>query len=60
MRKMLCLKLNVENTEKAELKLIPTFVTLKLNGPIGRYRLKEMLSLSEQEGIVRLMRSDLK
>ncbi|MDQ1280407.1 MAG: hypothetical protein QG670_1670 [Thermoproteota archaeon] len=44
----------------SELKIVLTLIILKLRGPIGRYRLKEMLSLSEREGIVRLMLSDLK
>ena len=33
---------------------------IKMEGPIGRYRLKEMLDLSEREGLVRRMLSDLK
>lgn len=33
---------------------------LKIAGPIGRYRLKNMLGLSEYEGIVKLMLSDLR
>jgi hypothetical protein len=32
---------------------------LKFEGPVGRYRLKDMLGLSEHEGIVKLMLSDL-
>lgn len=49
-----------KHRKRSELKLILTLIILKLKGPIGRYRLKEMLNLSEQEGIVRFMLSDLK
>ena len=43
-----------------ELKLLLLMIILELEGPVGRYRLKEMLDLSEQEGVVRLMLDDLK
>jgi hypothetical protein len=46
--------------KRPELKTFIMLVMLKLRGPIGRYRLKEMLDLSDQEGLVRLMLSDLK
>jgi hypothetical protein len=49
-----------KHRRRSELKLILTLIMLRLKGPLGRYRLKEMLNLSEQEGIVRLMLSDLK
>ena len=46
--------------KRSELKTLLTLIMLKLTGPIGRYRLKEMLGLSDQEGLVRLMLADLK
>ena len=46
--------------KRSELKTLLLLIMLKLEGPIGRYRLKEMLNLSEQEGLVRLMLADLK
>jgi predicted transcriptional regulator len=41
------------------LKELLLLIALKLEGPIGRYRLKEILDLSEHEGVVRLMLSRL-
>lgn len=46
--------------KRSELKTLLMLVTLKLEGPIGRYRLKNILELSEQEGLVRLMLFELK
>jgi len=46
--------------KRSELKVLLMLIILKLKGSIGRYRLKEMLDLSEQEGLVRLMLIDLK
>lgn len=44
---------------RSELKTLLMLVILELKGPIGRYRLKEMLGLSGQEGLVRLMLTEL-
>jgi len=41
------------------LKELLMLLLLKLEGPIGRYRLKEMMGLSEREGVVRQMLADL-
>jgi hypothetical protein len=41
------------------LKELLLLIALRLEGPIGRYRLKEILDLSEHEGVVRLMLSKL-
>jgi len=43
----------------SSLKELLLLLALKLEGPIGRYRLKDILDLSEHEGIVRLMLSRL-
>jgi len=45
---------------RSELKELLMLLTLKLAGPVGRYRLKKMLGLSEHEGLVRLMLADLR
>ncbi|MFQ6075420.1 MAG: DUF4443 domain-containing protein [Candidatus Bathyarchaeia archaeon] len=46
--------------KRSRLKELLLLLALKLEGPIGRYRLKEVLSLTEHEGLVRLMLEDLK
>lgn len=56
MLQMPCLGRRKKRTEIKELLLI---LALKKAGPIGRYRLKKILDLSEYEGIVRLMLTDL-
>lgn len=45
--------------KRSELKELLLLLLLKLEGPLGRYRLKGMLDLAEHEGVVRLMLSDL-
>ena len=49
-----------KHKKRSESKVLLLLIMLELEGPIGRYRLKEMLDLSEQEGLVRLMLADLK
>lgn len=44
----------------SDIKFILLLYMIKMEGPIGRYRLKEMLNLSEREGLVRRMLFDLK
>lgn len=46
--------------KRSEIKFLLLLIMIRREGPIGRYRLKEMLDLSEREGLVRLMLSDLK
>lgn len=45
--------------KRSELKELLLLLILKSEGPVGRYRLKDMLNLSEHEGLVRLMLADL-
>lgn len=42
------------------MKNLLLLIMLRLQGRMGRYRLKNMLDLSEREGVVRLMLDDLK
>jgi len=44
---------------RSEIKELLMLLLLKFEGPIGRYSLKEMLGLSEREGVVKSMLSDL-
>ena len=44
---------------RSEIKELLMLLFLNFEGPIGRYRLKEMLGLSEREGVVKRMLSDL-
>jgi len=44
---------------RPEIKELLMLLLLKFEGPIGRYSLKEMLGLSEREGVVKSMLSDL-
>lgn len=60
------LKINLRRKEtrgirkkRSEIKELLTLLILNRKGPIGRYRLKEMLNLSEHEGVVRYMLADL-
>ena len=46
--------------KRADIKNILLFIIIRREGPIGRYRLKEMLDLSHREGLVRLMLNNLK
>jgi len=46
--------------KRSEIKKLLLLWILNQEGPIGRYRLKELLDLSEHEGIVREMLNDLK
>lgn len=46
--------------KRSKLKELLMLLCLKFEGPIGRYRLKDMLEMSEYEGIVKLMLSDLR
>ncbi len=45
---------------RSELKQILLLLALKMEGPVGRYRLKDVLGLPEHEGLVRMMLSELK
>jgi len=45
---------------RSKLKELLMLLCLKSEGPIGRYRLKDMLGLSEYEGVVKLMLSDFR
>jgi hypothetical protein len=45
--------------KRSELKEVLLLLLLRMESPIGRYRLKELLDLSDHEGLVRLMLSDL-
>jgi len=44
---------------RPEIKELLMLLFLNFGGPIGRYRLKEMLGLSDREGVVKRMLSDL-
>jgi len=46
--------------KRSELKETLILLILSLKGPVGRYRLKDMLGLSEHEGVVKLMLKELK
>ncbi|UCH02435.1 MAG: DUF4443 domain-containing protein, partial [Candidatus Bathyarchaeota archaeon] len=46
--------------KRSEVKKLLLLWILNQEGPIGRYRLKELMDLSEHEGIVREMLNDLK
>jgi len=46
--------------KRSELKELLMLLCLKFEGPIGRYRLKEMLGLTEHEGLVKMMLTDLR
>ncbi|RLI51452.1 hypothetical protein DRO61_02455 [Candidatus Bathyarchaeota archaeon] len=46
--------------KRSDVKTILLFIIIRREGPVGRYRLKEMLDLSHREGLVRLMLTDLK
>jgi predicted transcriptional regulator len=46
--------------KRSEIKTILLLLIIQREGPVGRYRLKEMLDLSHREGLVRLMLTDLK
>lgn len=46
--------------QRSELKNLLLLATLSLQGRTGRYRLKNILNLSEREGVVRMMLNDLK
>ena len=48
-----------KGVKRSEIKEILTLLILNREGPIGRYRLKERLNLSEREGVVRYMLADL-
>ena len=45
---------------RLELKELLMLLLLKLEGPVGRYRLKHMLGMTEHEGVVKLMLADLR
>ena len=45
--------------KRSEIKELLMLMILNRKGPIGRYRLKEMLNLSEHEGVIRYMLTDL-
>jgi len=46
--------------KRSDIKNILLLIIIRREGPVGRYRLKEMLDLSHREGLVRLMLTDLK
>jgi len=45
--------------KRSEIKELLMLLALNRKGPIGRYRLKEVIGLSEHEGLVKLMLADL-
>jgi predicted transcriptional regulator len=45
---------------RSELKELLLLLVLKHKGPVGRYRLKHMLGMSDHEGIIKLMLADLR
>jgi len=45
--------------KRSDLKELLLLLLLRIEGPIGRYRLKDLLDLSDHEGLVRLMLSEL-
>jgi hypothetical protein len=46
--------------QRSDIKNILLLLIIKRKGPVGRYRLKEMLDLPHREGLVRLMLTDFK
>lgn len=45
---------------RLELKELLMLLLLKLEGPVGRYRLKHLLGMTEHEGLVKLMLANLR
>ncbi len=46
--------------KRSERKALLLLLCLQLAGPVGRYRLKEILNLAEHEGVVKLMLEELR